>query len=120
MPTSLAVPTISPTFGQTMPQSEVEKWIQQLQDRIDNAYPNDSGRREELMRYFYCILDNDPSFRFSSGFVLDFVRGEVVVDECVQVTAEPPGQDPSSSAVPQTALLIVTYLYSVIGLLGVQ
>lgn len=118
MPT--ATPTMSPTFGQTMPQSEVEQWIQRLQDRVDNAYPNDSGRREELMRYLYCILDNDPSFRFSSEFVLDFVRGEVVVDECVQVTAQPPGQDPSSSTAPQTALLILTYLYIVVGLLGIQ
>ncbi len=63
MPTSLAVPTISPTFGQSMPQSEVEQWIQRLQDRVENACPNDLGRREELVRYSCCMFDDNPSFR---------------------------------------------------------
>ena len=90
MPTAQVVPTQTPTFRQTIPQSKQEQWIQLIQNRVDNAYPNDPIRREEMLLYLDCILEADSSLRFSNQFVLEFVRGEIVVDTCQHILREEP------------------------------
>ena len=128
MPTPLLVPTAAPTLGQTMSLSELEQWTQLIQDRVYNAYPNDRFRREDLMLYLDCIVEYDSSVRFSHQFVLEFVRGEVLVDECLYILQETPGPEatnalPSSTSttpVLQTSLVHwcgMAILCSAVGLL---
>lgn len=90
MPTAQVVPTPVPTFVQTIPESQQDQWIKLIQKRVDNAYPNDPIRQEEMLLYLDCILEADPSFRFSSQFLLDFVSGEIVVEACQYVLREEP------------------------------